>query len=76
MNSNTFAPITRKKTIKHVVNGHGLKCGRALYTEIERQVSALLNDICRTHIKNVLPDGPRTLSTSARQQSLELEAAR
>jgi hypothetical protein len=67
-----LAPITRKKTIKHVVNGYGLKCGCALYHEVEQQVGALLHDICRTHIKNVLPDGHTTVNTSARQQSLEL----
>ena len=50
MSTATVAPITRKKTIKHIVNKYGLRCGRRLYTEFEQKSEALLRAICNAHV--------------------------
>ena len=72
----TVAPITRKKTIKHVVNQHGLRCGRGLYAEFERKAEELLYAICNSYLNaRAVSGGSSSLSQFTHQPSLDLSPA-
>jgi hypothetical protein len=75
MRTTPVAPITRKKTIKHVVNQYGLRCGRGLYAEFERKAEELLYAICSSYLESRVAGGHSSVSQCTHQPALDLSPA-